>query len=86
MKKVTRPTVWPENLAVCLVDTKLQSAKFFCVHLRMVMLYHTVKFKSDKLNMLLRAKSPNLMTANISIYTIASYLEASNKFNPLKTV
>ena len=35
------------GLAVCLRTAKLKSAKFFRVHVRMAILYHTAKFNSN---------------------------------------
>ena len=49
------------------LTAKLKSAKFFSVHVRMVIPYHTAKFKSNNsIKMSFGVKSPNLMTSNIS--------------------
>ena len=44
--------------------------KFFRVHVHMVIPYHTAKFKSANSVKNIGAKPPNLMTADISGYTV----------------
>ena len=66
------------NLAVYITTTKLKSAKISYSHIlyiRMAILYRTAKFKSANIyssNGDFGLKSPNLIPANISGYTVVS--------------